>query len=38
MYILIYVDDISITCSNPSAIDDLLLLLNSDFAIKDLGN
>uniref|UniRef100_A0A2N9HTS2 Reverse transcriptase Ty1/copia-type domain-containing protein n=1 Tax=Fagus sylvatica TaxID=28930 RepID=A0A2N9HTS2_FAGSY len=37
MYVLIYVDDIIITCSKPSAIDELLLVLKSDFAVKDLG-
>uniref|UniRef100_A0A2N9GPV0 Reverse transcriptase Ty1/copia-type domain-containing protein n=1 Tax=Fagus sylvatica TaxID=28930 RepID=A0A2N9GPV0_FAGSY len=37
MFILIYVDDIIITSSKPSAIDDLLLSLTHDFAVKDLG-
>ena len=37
MFILIYVDDIIITCSNPTEIDELLILLQSEFAIKDLG-
>uniref|UniRef100_A0A2N9GP72 Reverse transcriptase Ty1/copia-type domain-containing protein n=1 Tax=Fagus sylvatica TaxID=28930 RepID=A0A2N9GP72_FAGSY len=37
MFILIYVDDIIITCSNPAEIDELLILLQSDFAVKDLG-
>jgi|UniRef100_A0A2N9GUC8 hypothetical protein len=37
MFILIYVDDIIITCSNKSEIDKLLRLLESDFAVKDLG-
>jgi hypothetical protein len=37
MYILIYVDDIIITCSNSSAIDTFLKLLNTDLSIKDLG-
>jgi hypothetical protein len=36
MFILIYVDDIIITCSNPAEIDELLILLQSNFAIKDL--
>uniref|UniRef100_A0A2N9GR01 Reverse transcriptase Ty1/copia-type domain-containing protein n=1 Tax=Fagus sylvatica TaxID=28930 RepID=A0A2N9GR01_FAGSY len=36
MFILIYVDDIIITCSNPAEIDEFLILLQSDFAIKDL--
>uniref|UniRef100_A0A2N9GZ53 Reverse transcriptase Ty1/copia-type domain-containing protein n=1 Tax=Fagus sylvatica TaxID=28930 RepID=A0A2N9GZ53_FAGSY len=38
MYVLIYVDDIIITCSKPSEIDALLHSLNADFAVKDLGN
>lgn len=39
VYIMIYVDDILITCSKPSAaIDELLYLLHSDFAIKDLDS
>jgi hypothetical protein len=37
MYILIYVDDILITCSKPSEIPLLLDALNDDFAVKDLG-
>jgi hypothetical protein len=37
MFILIYVDDIIITSSQPSAIDDLLISLTHDFAVKDLG-
>uniref|UniRef100_A0A2N9F8M0 Reverse transcriptase Ty1/copia-type domain-containing protein n=1 Tax=Fagus sylvatica TaxID=28930 RepID=A0A2N9F8M0_FAGSY len=37
MFILIYVDDIIITSSQPEAIDDLLLSLTHDFAVKDLG-
>ena len=37
MYVLIYVDDIIITCSKAMAIDDLLHQLSSDFAVKDLG-
>ena len=37
MFILIYVDDIIITCSNPTEIDELLILPQCDFAIKDLG-
>ena len=38
MYILIYVDDILITCSNSSAIIELISLLGVDFGIKDLGS
>lgn len=38
VYILIYVNDIIITCSQQLAINDLLLLLFEDFAIKDLGD
>ena len=37
MYILIYVDDIIITSSQPVAIDDLLHSLTHDFDVKDLG-
>ena len=37
MFILIYVDDIIITSSQPSAINDLLISLTHDFAVKDLG-
>jgi hypothetical protein len=37
MYFLIYVDDIIITSSKTSAITELLTLLKSEFAIKDLG-
>jgi hypothetical protein len=37
MHVLIYVDDIIITCSQPSSIDDLPSQLQCDFAIKDLG-
>jgi hypothetical protein len=38
MYVLIYVDDIIITCSKTSEIDALLHSLTADFAVKDLGN
>jgi hypothetical protein len=38
MYILIYVDDIIITSSKSSAVDEFLKLLQSDFAVKDLGS
>jgi hypothetical protein len=37
IFILIYVDDIIITSSKPSAIDDLITSLTHDFGIKDLG-
>ena len=37
MYFLIYVDDIIITSSKAFAITELLTLLKSEFAIKDLG-
>jgi hypothetical protein len=36
MYILIYVDDILITCSRPSEISKLINELNAKFAVKDL--
>jgi hypothetical protein len=38
MYLLIYLDDIIIVSSIPSAVDELLQLLCIDFAVKDLGN
>jgi hypothetical protein len=37
MYILIYVDDILITCSRPLEIPKLINELNAEFAVKDLG-
>ena len=38
IYFLIYVDDLIVTASQPSTIDDVLCHLKTDFAIKDLGN
>ena len=38
IYFLIYVDDLIVIASQPSAIDVLLRHLKSDFTIKDLGN
>ena len=38
IYFLIYLDDLIVTASQPSAIDDLLCQLKTNFAIKDLGN
>ena len=38
MFILIYVNDIIITCSKNAPIDAFLLSLQSDFAAKDLSN
>jgi hypothetical protein len=38
LLVLIYVDDILITCSNHAAIRDLLATLHRDFAVKDLGS
>jgi hypothetical protein len=38
IYLLIYVDDIIIIASDPSAITELLQLLSVDFAVKDLGD
>jgi hypothetical protein len=38
MFILTYVDDIIITSSSSSAIDNLLSSLQTDFAVKDLGS
>jgi hypothetical protein len=37
IYLLVYVNDIIITSSSPSAIDALLPDLKADFALKDLG-
>jgi hypothetical protein len=37
MYVLIYVDDIIITSSKPSVVDEFLTFLHSEFAVKDLG-
>ena len=37
MYILIYVDDIIIMSSSSSATDCLLIQLEAEFAVKDLG-
>jgi hypothetical protein len=37
MYILIYVDDILITCSRPFEIPKLLANWDTDFTLKDLG-
>jgi hypothetical protein len=38
IYLLVYVDDIVITSSSPTAVDALLADLKNDFAIKDLGD
>jgi hypothetical protein len=38
IYVLIYVDDIIITSSSSVAIAQLLLSLQADFAVKDLGS
>ena len=38
IYVLIYVDDIIITSSSSVAIAQLLLSLQVDFAVKDLGS
>jgi hypothetical protein len=38
IYLLIYVDDIIITASDPAAITELLKLLSVDFAVKELGD
>jgi hypothetical protein len=37
MYLLVYVDDVIVTSSCPSAVEALLKDLNSDFVLKDLG-
>jgi hypothetical protein len=38
MFLLVYVDDIIITSSSPSAVDALLKDLRSEFALKDLDS
>jgi len=38
MFLLIYVDDIIIVSSVPAAVPELLQLLGTDFAVKDLGS
>jgi histone deacetylase 1/2 len=38
MYVLVYVDDIIVASSTPSATSALLNDLNKDFALKDLGD
>jgi hypothetical protein len=38
MFLLVYVDDIIITSLNPAAVDALLQDLQSELALKDLGN
>jgi hypothetical protein len=38
IYLLIYVNDIIITASDPAAITKLLKLLSVDFAVKELGD
>lgn len=37
MYLLVYVDDIVLVCSSPTAADALVTALGRDFAVKDLG-
>jgi hypothetical protein len=37
MLVLVYVDDIIITCSSQSAIQNLLTALHEDFSVKDQG-
>jgi histone deacetylase 1/2 len=37
IYVLVYVDDIIVASSSPQAIDALLVDLQKDFALKDLG-
>jgi hypothetical protein len=38
IYVLVYVDGIIVTNSSPAAIDALLADLQSEFALKDLGD
>ena len=37
MYLLVYVDDIVLVSSSPTAADALVTALGRDFAVKDLG-
>ena len=37
MYLLVYVDDIILVSSSPTAADALVAVLGKDFAVKDLG-
>lgn len=37
LYLLVYVDDIILTCNNSSLIRSFINRLNGEFAIKDLG-
>lgn len=37
MYMLVYVDDIIIVSSSPTATDKLLVQLKQDFVVKNLG-
>jgi hypothetical protein len=37
IFLLVYVDDITVASSNDSAVTDLLRQLHDDFALKDLG-
>ncbi|GJY76722.1 retrovirus-related pol polyprotein from transposon TNT 1-94 [Tanacetum coccineum] len=37
LYILVYVDDIIVTCNNKGTIDNIICQLGSAFALKDLG-
>ncbi|XP_043710501.1 uncharacterized mitochondrial protein AtMg00810-like [Telopea speciosissima] len=38
LYILVYVDDIIVTGSRPTAVQQLITSLGTEFAIKDLGS
>jgi histone deacetylase 1/2 len=38
MFVLVYVDDIIVTSSTPTAVTSLLQQLRGDFALKDLGD
>ncbi|GJW68107.1 putative RNA-directed DNA polymerase [Tanacetum coccineum] len=37
LYILVYVDDIIVTCNNKGTIDNIICQIGSAFALKDLG-
>ena len=36
IYFLVYVDDLIITCSDPSIVNNIIQQLDSKFSIKDL--
>lgn len=38
IYVLVYVDDIILTCNNSLVLKSLISKLNSVFSLKDLGD